>query len=269
MPQMSYVRAFNRALHEEMQRDERVFVMGEDVGGFGGVWGLQAGLLKKFGPKRVRQTPISEAAFTGCAVGAAMTGLRPVVEIMYNDFVTVCMDQVTNQAAKLRYVSGGQLTLPLVIHTPGGAGTCEAAQHSQCLEAWFAHCPGLKVVLPSTPYDAKGLMKTAVRDDNPVYLMEHRLLLGTPVSTVSDTPPRTLPSLQRCVNKRRAACVSPSLARARRASQTAQSSSRRSTPFAAAPSSAIVKRSGRRGRPGPPGFPFRKRPAPSLPLLPV
>lgn len=176
MPNITYLRAMNRALHEEMARDERVFVIGEDVADCGGVWGVQKGLLKKFGRRRVRQTPISENGFTGLAVGAAMTGLRPVVEIMYNDFITTCMDMVVNQAAKLRYMSGGQLQVPLVIHTPGGGGTSEAAQHSQCLEAWFAHVPGLKVALPSTPYDAYGLLKTAIRDDNPVYYMEHRLL---------------------------------------------------------------------------------------------
>jgi pyruvate dehydrogenase E1 component beta subunit len=176
LAQITYLRAMNLALHEEMARDERVFVIGEDVADAGGVWGVQKGLLKKFGRRRVRQTPISEGGFTGLAVGAAITGLRPVVEIMYNDFVTTCMDQVVNQAAKLRSMSGGQLQVPIVIHTPGGGGTCEAAQHSQCLEAWFAHTPGLKVVLPSTPYDAKGLLKTAIRDDNPVYYMEHRLL---------------------------------------------------------------------------------------------
>ncbi|MEI6501448.1 MAG: alpha-ketoacid dehydrogenase subunit beta [Armatimonadota bacterium] len=178
MPNITYVRALNRALHEEMARDERVFVIGEDVAEAGGVWGIQKGLLQKFGRRRVRQTPISEGGFTGLAVGAAMTGLRPVVEIMYNDFITTCMDMVVNQAAKLRTMSGGQLAVPMVIHTPGGGGTCEAAQHSQCLEAWFAHVPGLKVVLPSTPYDAYGLMKTAIRDDNPVYFMEHRSLFG-------------------------------------------------------------------------------------------
>ncbi|NPV46122.1 MAG: alpha-ketoacid dehydrogenase subunit beta [Armatimonadetes bacterium] len=176
MPNITYLRAMNLALHEEMARDDRVFVIGEDVADAGGVWGVQKGLLQKFGRNRVRQTPISESGFTGLAVGAAMTGLRPVVEIMYNDFITTCMDMVVNQAAKLRTMSGGQLKVPLVIHTPGGGGTCEAAQHSQCLEAWFAHVPGLKVVVPSTPYDARGLLKSAIRDDNPVYFMEHRLL---------------------------------------------------------------------------------------------
>ncbi|MEN6304253.1 MAG: alpha-ketoacid dehydrogenase subunit beta [Armatimonadia bacterium] len=179
MSNITYLRALNRALHEEMTRDDRVFVIGEDVAEAGGVWGVQKGLLARFGHRRVRQTPISECGFTGLAVGAAMTGLRPVVEIMYNDFITTCMDMVVNQAAKLRYMSGGQLRIPMVIHTPGGGGTAEAAQHSQCLEAWFAHVPGLKVVLPSTPYDAYGLLKTAIRDDNPVYFMEHRLLYDT------------------------------------------------------------------------------------------
>lgn len=176
MPNITYLRALNLAVTEEMARDERVFVIGEDVGPAGGVWGMHKGLLKKFGERRVRQTPISETGFTGLAVGAAMTGLRPVVEIMYNDFITTAFDQIINQAAKLRTMSGGQLTIPLVIHTPGGGGTCEAAQHSQSLEAWLAHSPGIKVVLPSTPYDARGLMKTAIRDDNPVYVMQHRLL---------------------------------------------------------------------------------------------
>lgn len=176
MPNITYLRALNLALQEEMARDDRVFVIGEDVGPAGGVWGAHKGLLQKFGPSRVRQTPISESGFTGLAVGAALTGLRPVVEIMYNDFITTAFDQIINQAAKLRTMSGGQLTVPLVIHTPGGGGTCEAAQHSQSLEAWLAHTPGIKVVLPSTPYDARGLMKTAIRDNNPVYLMQHRLL---------------------------------------------------------------------------------------------
>ncbi len=173
---VTYVRALNEAIAEEMERDEAVFVIGEDVADCGGVFGVTAGMLRRFGRERVRQTPISEAAFTGLAVGAAMAGLRPICEIMYVDFATTCMDQILNQAAKLRYMSGGQVIVPLVIRTQQGGGTCEAAQHSQCLEAIFAHVPGLKVAIPATPYDAKGLLKSAIRDDNPVIFLEHKLL---------------------------------------------------------------------------------------------
>jgi pyruvate dehydrogenase E1 component beta subunit len=146
------------------------------VGEFGGVFGTSALLQKKHGPRRVFDTPLSEAAIVGTAVGAAMSGLRPIAEIMYLDFITVGIDPLVNQAAKLRFMSGGQLTMPLVIFTQCGAGTSEAAQHSQCLEAWFAHVPGLKVVMPATVYDAKGLMKTAIRDNNPVVYIWHKML---------------------------------------------------------------------------------------------
>jgi len=176
MRNVTVVRALNEAIAEEMTRDEAVFVIGEDVADCGGVFGVTAGMMKRFGRERVRQTPISEAAFTGLAVGAAMAGLRPVCEIMYVDFATTCMDQILNQAAKLRYMSGGQVTVPLVIRTQQGGGTCEAAQHSQCLEAIFAHVPGLKVAIPATPYDHKGLLKSAIRDDSPVIFLEHKLL---------------------------------------------------------------------------------------------
>ena len=176
MRELTYLDALNEALREEMERDENVFLIGEDIGPFGGVFGVEKGLWEKFGEKRVRQTPISEDAIVGTAVGAAMTGLRPVAEIMYIDFITCCMDQIVDQAAKLRYRSGGRLKMPLVIRAQGGGGTAEAAQHSQSLEAWFMHTPGLKVVMPSTVYDAKGLLKTAIRDDNPVIFLEHRLL---------------------------------------------------------------------------------------------
>jgi len=179
MRNVSYIRALNEALAAEMERDERVFLIGEDIADCGGVFGVTAGLLKRFGRKRVRQTPISEAAFTGLAVGAAMTGLRPVAEIMYVDFCMVCMDQIVNQAAKLRYMSGGQLTIPMVLRTQQGSGTSEAAQHSQSLEAWFSHIPGLKVAIPSTPQDAKGLLRSAIRDPNPVIFLEHKLLYDT------------------------------------------------------------------------------------------
>ena len=178
MREVTFIRALNEALAEELKRDGNVFLVGEDIADCGGVFGVTAGMLKRFGHKRVRQTPISEAAFTGLAVGAAMTGLRPVCEIMYVDFTTVCMDQIINQAAKLRYMSGGQLTIPMTLRTQQGGGTCEAAQHSQCFEAWFAHVPGLKVVMPSCPADAKGLLKSAIRDDNPVIFLEHKLIYG-------------------------------------------------------------------------------------------
>lgn len=176
MRELAYVRALNEAIAEEMERDESVFLIGEDIVDCGGAFGVCRRLVERFGRRRVRQTPLSESAFIGLAVGAAMTGLRPVAEIMYVDFVTVCMDQIVNQAAKLRFMSGGQLTIPLVIRTQQGSGTCEAAQHSQSLEALFAHIPGLKVAMPSTPADAKGLLKSAIRDDNPVIFLEHKLL---------------------------------------------------------------------------------------------
>ncbi|MFH0795776.1 MAG: alpha-ketoacid dehydrogenase subunit beta [Candidatus Omnitrophota bacterium] len=176
MREIKYIEAVNEALREEMERDESVFVIGEDVGPVGGGFGATKGLLERFGPKRVRQTPISESAFTGLGVGAALAGLRPVVEIMYLDFITTAMDQVVNQAAKLSFMSGGQVKVPLVIRAPYGIGTREAAQHSQSLEAWFVHTPGLKVVMPSTAYDAKGLLKTSIRGDSPVIFIENRTL---------------------------------------------------------------------------------------------
>jgi pyruvate/2-oxoglutarate/acetoin dehydrogenase E1 component len=178
MPFVKYFNAIAEAVDEEMQRDERVFVVGEDVGKWGGVWGTSRGLYQKYGAKRAVDAPISESAIVGTAVGAALTGLRPIAEIMYIDFITCAMDQVINQAAKLRLMSGNKLTLPLVIRTPAGCGTMEAAQHSQNLEAWFVHSPGLKVVMPYTVCDAKGLLKSAIRDDNPVLFIEHRCLYG-------------------------------------------------------------------------------------------
>jgi pyruvate/2-oxoglutarate/acetoin dehydrogenase E1 component len=171
------VDALNQALSEEMDRDERVVLLGEDIAVFEGAYRVTQGLLARYGEKRVRDTPISEIAIIGAAVGAAMTGLRPVAEIQFNDFLACCMDQVCNQAAKARFMLGGQVKVPIVIRAPYGA-TGRAAQHSQSLEAWFVHTPGLKVVMPSTPYDAKGLLKTAIRDDNPVMFFEHKLLYG-------------------------------------------------------------------------------------------
>ncbi len=173
----SIVQALRMALIEEMERDPSVVLLGEDIAVFGGAYRVTEGLLARFGESRVRDTPISEVAIVGAAVGAAMTGLRPVAEIQFNDFIACAMDQVVNQAAKIRFMMGGQVSVPLVIRAPVGA-TGRAAQHSQSLEAWFMHAPGLKVVFPSTPYDAKGLLKSAIRDDNPVMFFEHKLLYG-------------------------------------------------------------------------------------------
>ncbi len=176
MKEIRYIKAINEALHEEMARDESVFVIGEDVGAPGGAFGGTRGLLQAFGERRVKDTPISESAIMGLALGAAMKGLRPVVEIMFADFLPVCMDQIVNQIAKTRFMFGGQFTAPLVIRAPGGAGLNAGPQHSQSLEAWFAHVPGLKVVMPATPMDAKGLLKSAIRDDDPVLFLEHKAL---------------------------------------------------------------------------------------------
>jgi len=168
--------AINEALHEEMQRDPAIILMGEDVGLAGGVFKITNGLLKAFGPERVFDTPIAEAGIVGVAVGAAMTGLRPIVEIMFSDFTTLASDQIVNQAAKLRYMTAGQTKVPIVVRTAMGAGRRAAAQHSQSLQAWYCHIPGLKVVMPSTPADAKGLLKSAIRDDNPVIFMEDKMM---------------------------------------------------------------------------------------------
>src|SRR6185503_15585720 len=178
---MTYAEALNEALREEMRRDPTVFVMGEDVAiwGGGGVFGVTKGLVEEFGPERVRDTPIAEQVIAAAAVGAAATGTRPVAEIMYVDFMALTMEPLVNQAAKMRYMFGGKITLPLVMRAQEGAGRGNAAQHSQSLEAWFAHVPGLKVVTPSTPADAKGLLKTAIRDDNPVVFLEHKTLYFT------------------------------------------------------------------------------------------
>ena len=176
MRKITYGQALSEAIHEEMVRDEAVFVIGEDMGVMGSVFGLTKGFMEEFGANRVIDTPISESGFTGMSVGAAMRGLRPVVELMYVDFTGVCMDPIMNQAAKMRYMTGGQATVPMVIRAPQGAGRRNAGQHSQSLEALFTHTPGLKVVVPATPYDAKGLLKTAIRDDDPVIFLEHKLL---------------------------------------------------------------------------------------------
>ena len=179
MREITYAQAIREAMSEEMRRDPKVFLLGEDVGVYGGAFGVSAGMIQEFGEERVRDTPISEAAITGAAVGAAMTGMRPIVEIMFSDFITIAMDQLVNQAAKVRYQFGGQAAVPMVLRAPGGSGTGAAAQHSQSVEAWVCNVPGLKVVIPSTPYDAKGLLKTAIRDDNPVVFLEQKLLYRT------------------------------------------------------------------------------------------
>ena len=168
--------AIREALAEEMRRDPRVFIMGEDVAEAGTPFKVLSGLVEEFGTSRVIDTPISEAGITGLGVGGAMTGMRPIVDIMFGDFIALAMDQIVNQAAKVHYMSGGKLKVPLVVRTTMGATRRTAAQHSQSLHAWVSHVPGLKVVLPSTPYDAKGLLKTAIRDENPVIFFEDKMM---------------------------------------------------------------------------------------------
>jgi pyruvate/2-oxoglutarate/acetoin dehydrogenase E1 component len=179
MPEMTYAEAVRAALREEMTRDERVFLFGEDIGRYGGAFGVSFGLLDEFGPERIRETPISEAAIVGAAAGAALAGMRPVAEMMFMDFILLGMEQLVNQAAKARFMFGGKATVPMVIRMPGGSGSGAAAQHSQSLESILMHIPGIKVVNPSTPYDAKGLLISAIRDPNPVCFVEHKLLYKT------------------------------------------------------------------------------------------
>jgi pyruvate dehydrogenase E1 component alpha subunit len=179
MRKITYRQALREALREEMRRDERVFLMGEDIAIYGGAYGVTRGLYEEFGPERVRDTPISEAAIAGAAAGAAMTGMRPVAEIMYIDFSTIATDQIVNIAAKSRFMFGGKSKVPVVYRTQGGAGEQRAAHHSQSLEAWYVHVPGIFVVMPSTPFDAKGLLKTCIRDDNPVMFIENKGLYST------------------------------------------------------------------------------------------
>lgn len=175
----SYRDALNQAMREEMRRDDKVFLIGEEVGYYQGAFKVSKGFVEEFGPKRVLDTPITEAGFTGLAVGAAMAGLHPIVELMTFNFGILAMDQIVNNAAKIRYMSGGQLSVPIVIRGPGSAAHQLGAQHSQSLEAWFAHVPGLKVIAPATPSDAKGLLKSAIRDPNPVIFIEAQLLYAT------------------------------------------------------------------------------------------
>src|SRR3954454_8339758 len=178
MPEISYREAVRDALASAMRANDEVFIMGEDIAKMGGSMGVTQGLLDEFGPERVRNTPISEMAIVGAGIGAATQGMRPVVEIMYEDFTTLAMEQLVNQAAKHRYMSGGQVTVPLTVRTRGGAGWSPGAQHAQQLEAWFVHVPGLKVVFASTPEDVRGLLWSSIYEDNPVIFFEHRTLYG-------------------------------------------------------------------------------------------
>jgi len=179
MATKTYLQALNDGMRQEMERDANVMILGEDVGQFGGCFGVTQGLVEQFGEDRVRDTPITESAIVGAATGAAAAGLRPVAELMFVDFIGVALDQLYNQAAKMRYMFGGKAKIPMVLRMPQGAGLGAAAQHSQSLEAWFMHVPGLKVAMPATPYDAKGLLISAIRDDNPVVFLEHKMLYGT------------------------------------------------------------------------------------------
>src|ERR1700693_209602 len=178
MPELTYREAVRDTLRTALERDDDVFIMGEDIAEMGGSMAVTQGLFDEFGGERVRNTPISEMAIVGAAIGAAMQGMRPVVEIMYEDFLTLSLEQIVNQAAKHRFMSGGQVRVPLTIRTQGGAGWSPGAQHAQQLEAWLVHIPGLKVVFPSTPEDVRGLLWTSIYDDNPVVFFEHRLLYG-------------------------------------------------------------------------------------------
>src|SRR5579862_6770729 len=197
--EITFAEAIREALAEEMRRDSRVFIMGEDVAEAGTPFKVLSGLVEEFGTSRVVDTPISEAGFTGVGVGAAMTGLRPVVDIMFGDFVTLTMDQMVNQAAKVHYMSGGKWRVPMVMRTTMGATRRSAAQHSQSLHAWYCHVPGLKVVLPSTPYDAKGLLKAAIRDENPVVFFEDKMVykLKGPVPEDDYTVPLGVADIKR------------------------------------------------------------------------
>ncbi len=176
MRKITYLEALREAMQQMMREDEDVFLLGEDIAEYGGAFGVTVGMLEEFGKERIRNTPISEAAIVGVGIGSAVTGMRPIAEIMFSDFLTIAMDQIANQAAKIRYQFGGKAKVPLVVRTPGGGGTGAASQHSQSLEGLVAHIPGLKVVMPSCPYDAKGLLISAVYDGNPVIFIEHKLL---------------------------------------------------------------------------------------------
>lgn len=192
MKEMTYSEAIRLAMTEEMRKDENIFIIGEDIGIYGGTFGVTKGMIDEFGEERIKDAPISEAAIVGAAAGAAVTGMRPIVELPFLDFITIGMDALVNQAAKMRYMFGGNEKVPMVVRLPGGSGTGAAAQHSQNLEAWFCHVPGLKVVAPSTPNDAKGLLKSSIRDDNPVVFIESKLLYNT-TGMVEEDPEFTIP----------------------------------------------------------------------------
>jgi pyruvate dehydrogenase E1 component beta subunit len=179
MREITYLEAIREAMTQEMERDDTVFLIGEDIGVYGGAFQVTNGMYEKFGPDRILDTPITELGLTGAAVGAALVGMRPIAEIMFMDFTTLASEQLVNQAAKLRFMFGGKATVPMVLRTPAGSGTGAAEHHSQSLENWFVHVPGLKVVMPTTPYDAKGLLISAIRDNNPVLFIEHKLLYKT------------------------------------------------------------------------------------------
>lgn len=176
MREITYLEAVREAMTQEMERDERVFLIGEDIGPYGGAFGASFGMLEQFGSERILDTPITELGLTGAATGAALIGMRPIAEIMFMDFTTLASEQLVNQAAKLRFMFGGKATVPMVLRTPAGSGTGAAEHHSQSLENWFVHIPGLKVVMPSSPYDVKGLLISSIRDDNAVVFVEHKLL---------------------------------------------------------------------------------------------
>jgi len=179
MKEITYREALNEALLEEMEKDPNVFLLGEDIAIYGGAYGVTAGLWKKYGDERVLDTPISENAIVGVGLGAALTGMRPVAEIMYIDFIGLCLEQLNNQVAKIRYMFGGKCTVPFTLRTEGGAGRTLGAHHSQSLESWLIHIPGIKVVMPATPHDAKGLLKSSIRENNPVVFVEHKMLYNT------------------------------------------------------------------------------------------
>lgn len=179
MREITYLEAVREAMEQSMEADADVFLLGEDIGIYGGAFGVTRGMLERWGNERIRDTPISESAIAGAAAGSALTGMRPILELQFSDFITIALDQLVNQAAKMRYMFGGKAKVPLVVRTPSGSGTGAAAQHSQSLEAWVAHVPGLKVVQPTTAYDAKGLLRSAIEDDNPVIYYEHKLLYPT------------------------------------------------------------------------------------------
>ncbi|HEY7781459.1 MAG TPA: alpha-ketoacid dehydrogenase subunit beta [Ktedonobacterales bacterium] len=207
MRTITYRDALREAISEEMRRDERVYILGEDIAGYGGTYSVTKGLFEDFGEKRVRDTPLAEEVIIGTALGSALTGLRPIAELMTMNFSLLASDQIVNSAAKFRYMFGGQPSLPLVIRMPAGGGAQRGAQHSQTLESWFAHVPGLKVVMPATPYDAKGMLKTAIRDDDPVLFIEHELLYSVKGEVPDEAEEYTVP-LNRGIVRREGSDIS-------------------------------------------------------------